>query len=145
MRPQITALGIHALFVSLGLFASLGCSSEALDATPEHTAKALEDCKRYDDYKPGDGEEHLSRLDEYCAKTPCPWRKKIAAVCNFYGPRTTSHYEFHTTIPKDDTMARTKMCEGLRDSGVFAMITPLHLVCRDGKRCTRCGVSGGHR
>jgi hypothetical protein len=137
-----TRASLALAVVTAALFACK--SGEAPDATPADTAKAEAACREEADYEPGESAKPLAELDAHCAKAGCPWRKKIAGLCYFYGPRTQGHYHVYTTIPTSDTITRTDICDTLRESRAFASFTPIHLYCVDGKSCSTCG-GGAHR
>ena len=133
--------------LGLLLFALLACRKPAQDVTPTDVSEAQAACRTEGDYKPGEGEAKLTQLRTLCtAGRECPWLKQIAEICYYYGPRTEGHHHVYTTFSAGgDTTARSDLCDGLRATGLFGSVSPIHVYCNDEKSCSTCGGPGGHR
>lgn len=134
--------GLAAL-TALTAFAlgSTGCSRSP-DATDGAKARARAACERDPAYAPREAQAAEKALDAYCAKSPCPGKEKLAAVCAFKTkdrPQSPPIYELMTTIGRGDTEREGALCKTVRASQAIASFDQLDLYCSNGKRCMTCG------
>lgn len=122
----------------------LGCFRSSPDASEEAKAKARAACERDPAYAPAPAQRAQQALDAYCAKSPCPGKEKLAAVCAFTEksrPQSPPIYELMTTIGRGDTEREDTLCKTVRASHAVASFDQLDLYCSNGKRCMTCGGS----
>ncbi len=131
------------------LAALIACRSEtARDAGPADIANAQAACLKESSLRKADGDRALAQFRKYCASAECEQLSKVAAVC-YYGGRskTPAHYHVYTTLLRSASAPRSSICEDMRASKAFGLVTPIHLYCATGEKpCTLCQTGdGSHR
>lgn len=114
------------------------------DATDDAKQKARAACARDPEYAAEPAQRAASALEAYCAKSPCPGKEKLTAVCAFKTkdrPQSPPIYELMTTIARGDTEREDTLCKTVRASNAIASFDQLDLYCSNGKRCMTCGGS----